>query len=119
MGFDLTGIGAIAEVAKELIGLIPNPEARARAAEKVQEFQLAIAQGQLAVNAEEAKSQNLFIAGWRPACGWLCVGALGYTTIVAPAFGLPKGELESLITILFGMLGLGTLRTVEKVKGVK
>lgn len=119
MAFDLTGLGAIAELLKPLIGLIPDPAARQKAIDKMQEFELAMAQGQLGVNVEEAKSENWFIAGWRPACGWLCVGALGYSTILAPATGLPKGDLEALITILIGMLGLGTMRSIEKVKGTK
>jgi hypothetical protein len=117
MAFDLTGLGSLAEILKPLVNLIPDPNARARAAEKMQELEVQLAQGQLKVNEAEAASGNWFIAGWRPACGWLCVGALGYTTILAPAFGLGKGEVEVLISILFGMLGLGTLRTVEKVKG--
>ncbi len=108
-------LGPIAEVVKELIQLFPNAEQRERAASKLQDAQLAIAQGQMAINQAEAASPSMFVAGWRPACGWLCVGALGYSTVLAPAFGLGVGSTDTLITILFGMLGLGALRTVEKV----
>jgi hypothetical protein len=111
-------LGTLAEIVKPLINLIPDPNARARAAEKMQELEVSLAQGQLKVNEAEAASANWFVAGWRPACGWLCVGALGYSTVVAPALGLPPGDVSTLVSILFGMLGLGTLRTVEKIKGI-
>ncbi len=83
-----------------------------------------LAQGQLAINVEEAKSSNIFVAGWRPSIGWVCSIALAYEFLIRPVaigFGysqfpdLPMGDLN---TLLFGMLGLGALRTVEKVKGV-
>ncbi len=82
-----------------------------------------LAQGQLAVNVEEAKSANLFVSGWRPSVGWVCSAALVYEFIARPlaiGFGHPMPDLamEDLNTLLFGMLGLGALRTVEKVKGV-
>lgn len=117
--FDFTGLGSIAELLKELVQLFPNAEQRAAAANKIQDIELAIAQGQLAVNAEEAKSDNWFVAGWRPACGWLCVGALGYNTVLAPAIGWGSGSTDVLIGILTGLLGLGTMRSVEKIAGKK
>ena len=115
--------------------LFPDPakanEAKLKLLELQQQGQLAeleaqtkLAQGQLAVNAEEAKSQNLFIAGWRPSVGWTCAIGLFYEFLARPiaiGFGydqfpdLPMGDLN---TLLFGMLGLGALRSVEKVKGV-
>jgi hypothetical protein len=79
--------------------------------------------GQLAINVEEAKSQNWFVAGWRPAIGWICGVALAYEFLFRPiavGFGVgafPDLDMSDLNTILFGMLGLGALRTVEKVKG--
>ncbi len=89
-----------------------------------------LAKAQIAVNQEEAKSGNLFIAGWRPAVGWVCVVALAYQYIVAPlapwllnAFGLHVPALpgldETLWQLLSGMLGFGALRTFEKVKGAE
>ena len=115
--FDITGLGGITDVLKELIQLFPNAEQRAAAANKIQDAESAIAAAQSATNTAEAATGNFFIAGWRPACGWLCVLALGYATIVSPVFHLPPGDTGTLITILMGMLGLGTLRTVEKVTG--
>lgn len=92
------------------------------------ETQLALAQ--IEVNKVEAASTDLFRAGWRPAVGWVCVGGLGYQFILQPflSFGLllagvetslPDLDLESLIALLVGLLGLGTLRTREKLNGLK
>ena len=87
-----------------------------------------LAKGQLQVNAEEAKSQSLFVSGWRPAVGRLCVCGPGYNFIGQPILSWassiyavpvpPQLEIGDLITLLVGMLGLGGLRTAEKLKGV-
>ena len=111
-------LGSLADILKPLINLIPDPNARARAAEKMQELEVSLAQGQLKVNEAEAASGHWFVAGWRPACGWVCLGGLVYSTIVAPAAGLQPGDTATLVSILIGMLGLGGLRTVEKLKGI-
>ena len=89
-----------------------------------------LAKGQLAVNAEEAKSSNLFVAGWRPFVGWMCGAGLCYAAILEPlarfaaqvGFGY-SGQfpvIDNMLTlqILMGMLGLGGMRTFEKGKGV-
>ena len=90
----------------------------------------ALALAQIAVNKAEASSGNLFVAGWRPFIGWTCGTALAWHFILAPmissAFAwagadapeLPAFDMQSLMTILGGMLGLGSLRTFEKYKGV-
>jgi len=90
----------------------------------------ALALAQIAVNKAEASSGKLFVAGWRPAIGWICGAALAFHFILAPlissAFAwagsdapeLPAFDMQSLMTILTGMLGLGGLRTFEKYKGV-
>ena len=116
--FDITGIGGITDVIKELIQLFPNAEQRAAAANKIQDVESAIAAQQSATNTAEASNASIFVSGWRPACGWLCVFALGYATVVAPVFKFPPGDVGTLVTILFGMLGLGGLRTFEKFKGI-
>ena len=89
-----------------------------------------LAKGQLAVNAEEAKSANWFVAGWRPFVGWMCGAGLCYAAILEPlarfaaqvGFGY-SGQfpvIDNMLTlqILMGMLGLGGMRTFEKGKGV-
>jgi hypothetical protein len=56
----------------------------AELADKADERESALLQGQIDVNKEEAKSANLFVAGWRPFIGWVCGAALAYTWIVSP-----------------------------------
>lgn len=85
---------------------------------------------QVEVNKEEAKSRSVFVAGWRPFIGWTCGVALAYHFVLAPiiifgttVFGvqipeLPVFDMDSLMTVLLGMLGLGGLRTYEKSKGL-
>lgn len=86
-----------------------------------------LAQAQIALNSVEAQSDSLFKSGWRPAAGWVCVFALAYQMIFRPLFGWlatslfgwaepPSLEVDTLLTLLFGMLGLGAYRTFEKVK---
>lgn len=86
-----------------------------------------IAKAQIEVNKEEAKSRSWWIAGWRPATGWICALAMGYHFIIQPLlifflalFGmkmdLPSFDMDTLMTVLLGMLGLGGLRSFEKHK---
>lgn len=87
-----------------------------------------IATAQADINKIEASNTRLFVSGWRPAVGWICALAVGFKFIggpalfmVAQALGhpveLPVIETSELWPLLLGMLGLGGLRTVEKVKG--
>ena len=77
---------------------------------------------QIEVNKVEAAHKSIFIAGWRPAIGWICGFALLYSTIISPILGIwitvPEVDTSLLTTVLMGMLGLGTLRTVEKIQKV-
>ena len=84
---------------------------------------------QLEVNKVEATHKSIFVAGWRPFVGWGCGVSLAYHFILSPLiqFGfalagmeqeLPEFEFSQLSTVLMGMLGLGGLRTFEKMKGV-
>lgn len=87
-------------------------------------------QGQLAVNEAEARSPSRWVSGWRPGVGWICVAAFGWRyvgypvgqflcSIWAPGVHLPDPGIDPALTeLLIGMLGLGGLRTVEKMKGV-
>lgn len=87
-----------------------------------------IVEGQNKINELEAQSGNLFASGWRPAVGWSCVVGLIYQFLLQPLAvwlsGIftwmppPALELGTLITLLFGMLGLGAMRTTERVQGV-
>lgn len=119
--------------------LIPDSNARAQAQEEITralidkeaDVEKAIAEAakaQAEVNLKEAESPSLFIAGWRPAVGWMCVFGLGYQYILWPFLDwgtslaavaspptLSTGELMPLI---LGMLGLGGMRSFEKAKGI-
>lgn len=86
--------------------------------------------GQIATNTAEAANTNLFVAGWRPAIGWIGAVGIGYSCVLEPMMNwfatvifhyhgtfptLETGQLYGLVT---GMLGFGTMRAVEKIKGV-
>jgi hypothetical protein len=84
---------------------------------------------QLEVNKTEAAHKSIFVSGWRPFVGWCCGVSLAYHFLVAPFLAfilgfyypdvtLPEFDFSQLSTILMGMLGLGGLRTFEKMKGV-
>jgi hypothetical protein len=88
-----------------------------------------LAKGQLEVNKTEAAHKNLFVAGWRPAVGWVCCLGMASNFIVIPMVNfalalssspitVPLIELSEMMPVLLGMLGLGAMRTVEKSKGV-
>ncbi len=90
--------------------------------------QVKIAQAQTDVNKAEASSTNVFIAGWRPAIGWVCGSGLAVQFLVGPLFtwiaalvghpvAFPQLDMGTLLTLLAGMLGLGGLRTMEKLQG--
>ena len=89
-----------------------------------------LAKGQLEVNKVEAAHKNMFVAGWRPAVGWVCVAGMAGNFIIIPMtnFGLAIAEstvvipliaLSEMMPVLMGMLGLGAMRTVEKTKKVQ
>jgi hypothetical protein len=125
-------IAPIFDVAKSLIERwFPDPAKKAEAEAawlamtQEQEFKKILAQ--LEVNAKEAASPHMFVAGWRPFVGWCSGLGFLYATIGQPILAwlaLMNGTVEPpvidsdlLLTVLGGMLGLGTLRTFEKVKG--
>lgn len=90
---------------------------------------LDMAKGQLAINQAEASNASLFVAGPRPFIMWVCGFAFAYKFILAPAaafaltaaghpISLPVLDFTEMSTVLLGLLGLGGLRTVEKIKGI-
>ena len=99
-----------------------------------QEFQITLEQ--IKVNLEEAKNPSKFIAGWRPFIGWICGFAFVYSYIILPFMlffvylwggtdtvdqmeQLPRLNLAEMLPVLFGMLGLGGMRSAEKIKGAE
>jgi len=84
---------------------------------------------QIEVNKQEAASSSLFVASWRPFIGWVCGCAFAWVFVLQPLgifflaiaghkVDLPTLDLGQMMPILVGMLGLGTMRTYEKVKQV-
>ena len=85
---------------------------------------------QIEVNKAEAQHRTIFVAGWRPFIGWVSGLALAWHFVGVPValffiawYGadvpeLPAFDMNSLMTVLMGMLGLGGLRTFEKMKGL-
>jgi len=88
-----------------------------------------LAKGQLEINKVEASSTSLFVSGWRPAVAWVCVLGMASNFVLIPMANFALAILESDITVplidtstmmpvLMGMLGLGAMRTVEKINKV-
>jgi hypothetical protein len=123
---DLFGIGPIAEAAKAILGMFPNAEQRAAAANKLQDLAAQIAAQQSATNTAEAGHASIFVAGWRPFCGWAFAIGSVYGLIVQPIIigictmiGItppPPIDVATLVGLLSGLLGLGGLRTFEKTR---
>jgi hypothetical protein len=132
----LTGGDLIKEIGATVRQVIPNPEAQrefdlkiAELADKADERDNQLLQGQIETNKVEAASANLFVAGWRPAIGWVGATALGWTWILAPLvnwiaslFGAhvepPALPADAIYPVILGMLGISASRTIEKMRGV-
>jgi len=123
----LTGIGEVADLASKAIDRIwPNKSEQERAELAAS---VALVQGQLEINRAEAANASSFVAGWRPFIGWVCGAACAWNWLGLPLarFGLAlaghtlelaPADLSEMWPVLMGMLGLGGLRTFEKIRGV-
>ena len=89
-----------------------------------------LAKGQLEVNKTEAAQKSLFVAGWRPAIGWICGLGMASNFLLIPianfvlaltgsAIVIPLLDTGEMMPVLMGMLGLGAMRTYEKKQGVQ
>lgn len=134
IGVDLKGAGEIMTGAgrflKDVRAAITgkDPDKMAELAIRAQEIEAGLQQAQAEVNKIEASSASLFVAGWRPAVGWLCAFGVGYAVIIEPLAEflarilgytgpIPELQTEVLNTTLWGMLGLGVMRSAEKITG--
>lgn len=118
--------------------LFPDAEAREKAKYELFKLQqegelktldadLQLALAQIKVNETDAASSDNFRAGWRPAAGWVCSIGLAYTFLVQPMLAWlsaakgwpvpPQIDMDTLMGLLMGLLGLGGFRTFERVKG--
>ena len=103
-------------------------KANEAAAEIATQFNQLVA-GQIELNKADAQNTNLFVSGWRPAVGWVCVSAYAYNFVLQPLLSfvllssgimlptLPVLEWTELGMVLMGMLGLGGMRSFDKLKG--
>ena len=93
--------------------------------------ELAQMAGQLEINKAEAANPSVFVSGWRPFIGWVCGGACAWNWVGLPiaklllplllhvTIDLRSADLTEMMPVLFGMLGLGGLRTIERINGVE
>jgi hypothetical protein len=124
----------IAPVTSLLDKFIPDADTKQKIAHELatmsQKHAQELAKGQLEINKTEAAHRSLFVAGWRPFLGWCLSFAMAWHFVLAPMTmficayfnviipDLPVFDMDSLMTVLLGMLGLGGLRTAEKIKGI-
>jgi len=120
-------------VVNRLLDLIPDPVQKAQMQQELTEKMMAADQqmesAQAAIDQVEAGSTNMFVAGWRPAVGWVCVFALAWQVAIEPmlAWGVALAGYKITFPVLDGsyislllipMMGLGVARTVEKMNSV-
>ena len=124
---DITGLGDVANLATGVINKIwPD-----KSAQEAQELAAAVAlvQGQLSINQTEAASRSVFVSGWRPFVGWVCGSACAWNWIGLPIAKLvlaivgvkvliEPADISQMMPLLMALLGLGGMRTVEKIQGV-
>lgn len=127
-------IAALLQLGSNLIDrFFPDAQQAAQAKAQLLEMQtkgeLDQMLGQLDINKAEASNASVFVSGWRPAIGWVCAFALAYQYIFKPiitwvgamsGYTLPTmpGLDDNLWQLMMGMLGMGGLRTFEKINGV-
>lgn len=130
----LDPVTALLDIGGKVIDRIwPDPAQAAQAKFELfklqQSGELAQMAGQMEINKVEAASESLLVAGWRPFIGWICGAGCAWNWILLPiakfvmaALGNPiefePADLTEMLPLLFGLLGLGYMRTHEKVKGV-
>ena len=130
----LDPLTAILDIGSKVIDRIwPDPTAAAAAKLELfklqQSGELQMMVSQMDINKEEAKSPSMFVSGWRPFIGWVCGAACAWNWVglkvalfAAAYFGkelnLAPADIGEMMPVLLGMLGLGGLRTMEKIQGV-
>ena len=124
---------AITPVINKILAFIPDPQQKLEAQQALMQGLSQWDYQQASINQAEASSNSMFVAGWRPFLGWTCGTAFAYKFVLQPflvfllvAFHsdfniklLPTLDWTEMSTVMFGMLGLGGMRTFEKINGVK
>ena len=130
--FSLGDIGNLFTSLREAITgkKIEDPVEQAKIELQLEQLEQALKMGQIKINEAEASNPNWFVAGWRPFIGWIGGTALAYEFIVSPLiqwgckiYGLPVTppviDSSMLFNLVIAMLGLGGMRTFEKIKNVQ
>lgn len=120
-------LGGIGKLAKDIRTAITgiDPEKAAELTKQLAELESTAMLAQTKINEIEAASPSLFVSGWRPAMGWTCVLAFVYNYIIGPmgelvmellhtGVAMPVLDMATMLPVLLGMLGLGTMRSFEK-----
>jgi len=123
-------VTAALDIGSKIIDKIwPDPAQAAQAKLALLQLQQSGDLAQIAVNSAEAVNPSVFVSGWRPGIGWTCGLACAWNWIGLPvaklilelsghSVALAPADLSEMMPVLLGMLGLGGLRTVEKINGV-
>jgi hypothetical protein len=130
----LDPLSALLDVGSKVIDRVwPDPEKAAAAKLELfklqQSGELAMIAGQMEINKVEAANPSVFVSGWRPAIGWICGAGFGVQFVIGPLaewgaalYGhpvkFPQMDTGTMMPLLLGMLGLGGMRTAEKIQGV-
>lgn len=126
----LGGIGQFAKDIRQAITGELAPEKKAEIEMKLLEIEFSSAKAQAEINLAEARHASVFVAGWRPAIGWVCALGLAWQFLVNPiliwlvsAAGMdvspPLLQTGELYTLVLALLGLGGMRTYEKLQNIQ
>jgi len=130
----LNPVNALFKIGSQVIDRVwPDPEKAAAAKLELfkmqQSGELAAMAGQLDINKAEAANPSIFVSGWRPFIGWVCGSGFAIQFVIGPmaewgsaVYGhpvkFPQMDMSTMMPLLLGMLGLGAMRTAEKIQGV-
>ncbi len=125
------GLTAIFKTGAKLVDhLFASKEERAQAELEERKLDLEQSRQQTEIDTQEARSRSVFVAGWRPFIGWICAIGLawkfilfGFVHMILSLAGqdpsiLPVPDTNDMMTLVLGMLGLGGMRSYEKLRGV-
>jgi len=130
----LDPVTALFEVGSKVLDrVLPDPAQQAAAKLELLKLQqngeLAQITGQMDINKAEAASSSVFVSGWRPSVGWVCSAGFAVQFVIGPLaewgaalaghhVKFPQMDTGTMMPLLLGMLGLGGMRTAEKMQGV-
>ena len=130
----LDPVSALFEVGSKVLDrVLPDPAQQAAAKLELMKLQqngeLAQITGQMDINKLEATNPSIFVSGWRPSIGWVCGAGFAVQFVVGPLaewgaalaghpIKFPQMDTGTMMPLLLGMLGLGGMRTAEKIQGV-